>query len=79
MKKNAEYGGKPKMVALFQVIKRPITVFYEDSDKGTVVREFFTDRPCIDILYYPGKRDDKGERVKATLLSQPENEKVYSL
>ena len=79
MEKNAEYGEKPKMLALLQVIKRPITVFYEDSDKGTVFREFFTDRPSIDILYYPGKRDDKGERVKATLLSQPENEKVYSL
>ena len=48
----------------------------------------FTDCPNIDILYYPEERDDKGELIKAghyvllrraTLLSQPENEKVYSL
>ena len=48
----------------------------------------FTDCPSIDILYYPEKRDDKGELIKAghyvllrraILLSQPENEKVYSL
>ena len=48
----------------------------------------FTDCPGIDILYYPEERDDKGELRKAghyvllrraTLLSQPENEKVYSL
>ena len=47
----------------------------------------FTDCPSIDILYYPEERDDKGELIKAghyvllrraTLLSQPENEKVYS-
>ena len=65
--------------------ERPITVHYEDSDKGTVFGEFFTDRPGIDILYYPEERDDKGKLIKAghyvllsraTLLSQPENEKV---
>ena len=48
----------------------------------------FTDCPGTDILYYPEERDDKGELIKAghyvllrraTLLSQPENEKVYSL
>ena len=48
----------------------------------------FTDCPSIDILYYPEELDDKGELIKAghyvllrraTLLSQPENEKVYSL
>ena len=48
----------------------------------------FTDCPSIDILYHPEERDDKGELIKAghyvllrraTLLSQPENEKVYSL
>ena len=45
----------------------------------------FTDCPSIDILYYPEERDDKGELIKgwplrrATLLSQPENEKVCSL
>ena len=46
------------------------------------------DRPGIDIIYYPEERDDKGELIKAgdymslrraTRLSQPENEKVYSL
>ena len=48
----------------------------------------FSDYPGIDILYDPEERDDKGELRKAehyvllrraTLLSQPENEKVYSL
>ena len=48
----------------------------------------FIDCPGIDILYDPEERDDKGEPIKAehyvllrraTLLSQPENEKVYSL
>ena len=42
----------------------------------------------MDIICYPEERDDKGELIKAgdyfslrraTLLSQPENEKVYSL
>ena len=61
------------------VIERPITVHYEDSDKDTEFGEFFTDRPGIDILYHPEERDDKGELIKATLFSQPENEKVYSL
>ena len=78
---NAEYGGQPEIFALVHVIKRPITVHY-------VFGEFFTDRPGIDILYYPEERDDKGELLKtghymllrrATLLSQPENEKVNSL
>ena len=62
------------------VIQRTITVHYEDSDKSTVFG--------IDILYDPEERDDKRELIKAThyvllrratLLSQPENEKVYSL
>ena len=70
------------------IIERQITVHYQDSDKGTVFGEFFTDRPGIDILYYPEEHDDKGELIKAghyvlrrraTLLSQPENKKVYSL
>ena len=48
----------------------------------------FTDRPSTDILYYPEERDDKEELIiaghyvllrRATLLSQPENEKVCSL
>ena len=52
MEKNAEYRGQPDILALVHVIERPITVHYEDSDKGTVLGEFFTDRPIIDILYY---------------------------
>ena len=88
MEKNAEYGGQPEILALVHVIERQITVHYEDSDKGTVFGELFTDRPGIGILYYPKERDDKGELIKAghyvlprraTLLSQSENEKVYSL
>ena len=88
MEKNAEYGGQPEILALVHVIERPITVRYEDSDKGTVFGELLADRPSIDILYYPEERDDEGELIKAghymllkkaTLLSQPENEKVYSL
>ena len=84
MEKNAEYGGQPKILALVHVTERPITVHCEDSDKGTVFGEFFTGRPSIDILYYAEERDDKGELIKAghymllrraTLLSQPENEK----
>ena len=68
------------------VIERSITVHYEDSDKGTV----FTDSSSVDILYYSEECDKKGELIKAghghymllrraTLLSQPENEKVHSL
>ena len=49
------------MLAPVHVMERPITVDYEDSDKGTVFGEFFTDRPGIDILYYPEERGDKGE------------------
>ena len=88
--KKAEYGGlyNPEILALVHVIERPITVHCEDSDKGTVFGELFTYRPGIDILYYPDERDDKLELIKAghyvllrraILLSQPENEKVYSL
>ena len=85
MEKSAEYGGQPEILAPVHVIERPITVHYEDSDKGNVFGELFTDRPSTDILYYPEKRDDKRELIKAghyvllrrtTLLSQPENEKV---
>ena len=53
-----------KSLALVHVIERPITVHNEDSDKCTVFGEFFTDRPSIDILYYPEERDDKGELIK---------------
>ena len=88
MEKNAEYGGQPEILAPVHVIERQITVHYEGSDKGTLFGKFFTDRPGIDILYYPEERDDKGELIKAghyvllrraTLLSQPENENVHSL
>ena len=67
------------------VIERPITVHNEDSEKGIVFGESFTDRPGIDILNYPEERDDKGELIKAghymlfgraALLSQPEDDKV---
>ena len=50
MEKNTEYGGQPEILALVHVIERPITVDYEDSDKGTVFGEFFIDRPGIDIF-----------------------------
>ena len=63
MEKKAEYG-EPEILALVHVIKRSITVHYENSDKGTVFGEFFTDRPSIDILYYPEELDDKGELIK---------------
>ena len=33
--------------------------------KARLLGEFFTDRPSIDILYYPEKCDDKGELIKA--------------
>ena len=64
------------------VIERQITVHYEDSDKGTVFGEIFT------FFIIQERRDDKGEVIKAghyvllrrtTMLSQSENEKVYSL
>ena len=64
MEKNAEYGRQLEILAPVHVIERSITVHNEDSDKGTVFGEFFTDRPGIDILYYPEERDDKGELIK---------------
>ena len=88
MEKNAEYEGQPEILALVHDIERSINVHYEDSDKGTVFGEIFTYRPSIDILYYPEESEYKGELIKAghyvllrrtTLLSQPENETVYSL
>ena len=50
MENNAEYIGQPEILALVHVIERPITVHYEDSDKGTVFGELFTDRPSTDIF-----------------------------
>ena len=58
MEKNAEYGGQQEILALLYVIERPITVHYEDSDKGTVFVEVFTDRLSTYILYCPKERDD---------------------
>ena len=40
MEKNAEYGGQPEILAPVHIIERPITVNYEDSDKGTVLENF---------------------------------------
>ena len=62
MEKNAEYEEQPETLALVHVIERPITVRYEDSVKGTVFGEFFSDCPGTDILYYPEERDNKGEK-----------------
>ena len=61
--KQFENNGEKR--AQVHVIERQITVYYEDSDKGTVFGEYFTDRPIIDILYYPEERDDKGELIKS--------------
>ena len=36
MEKNVEYGRQPEILALVHVIERPITVHYDDSDKGAV-------------------------------------------
>ena len=49
MDKNAKYGGQPEILTIVHVIDRPITVHIEDSDKGTVFGEFFTDRPAFSI------------------------------
>ena len=87
IEKNVEYRGQQEVLGLVHVVERPITVRYESQTKALYLRSF-TDCPGIDILYYPEERDDKGELIKAghyvllrraTLLSQPENEKVYSL
>ena len=50
IEKNVEYAGQREILALVHVIERPIIVHYEDSDKGTVFGEFFTDRPSIDTF-----------------------------
>ena len=65
IEKNAVYGEQPEILAPVHVIKRQITIHYEDSDRGTVFGEFFTDLPSIDILYNPEERDDKGDLIKA--------------
>ena len=65
MEKKAEYGGQPEVLIQVHITERPITVHYEDSDKGTVFGELFSDCPDIDILYYPEERDDKRKLIKA--------------
>ena len=65
MEKNAENGRQPAILAVVHVIESPIAVHYEDSDKGTVFGEFFTDRLGIDILYYQEERDDEVKLIKA--------------
>ena len=50
MEKNSEYAGQPEILAPVHVIERPITVHYEDSNKGTVFGESFSDRPSVDIV-----------------------------
>ena len=84
---NSEYRGQQEVLALVHVIERPITVHFETQTRHCFWRSS-TDCSSIDILYYPEERDDKGELIKAgnyvllrraTLLSQPENEEVYSL
>ena len=59
-----------------------------DSDKGTVFGEVLLTALAWTFFISPKERDDKRELIKAghyallkraTLLSQPENEQVYSL
>ena len=87
IEKNAEYRRQQEVLARVHVLERPIIVCYESQTKALYWRTF-TYFPGIDILYYPEERDDKEELMKAghyvllwraTLLNQPENEKVYSL
>ena len=89
IEKNAEYRGQQEVLALVHVVERPITVHEETQTRQRhCVWRSFTYCPSTGILYYPEERDDKGELIKAghyvllrraTLLTQPENEKVYSL
>ena len=51
MEKNAEYGGQPEILAQVHAIERPITVYCEDLDKGTVFGEFFTDCSCTETFF----------------------------
>ena len=85
---NAEYGGQPEILAPVHVIRETNHCSLCRLRQRHCIWRIFNDRPGIDILYYPEERDDKGELIKAghyvllrraTLLSQPENEKVYSL
>ena len=85
MEKNAEYGGQPEILAQVHDIARYQSLFTMKTQTKALYLE---NRPSTYILYYPEERDDKGELIKAghhvllrrkTLLSQPKNEKVYSL
>ena len=87
MEENAEYGGQPEILALVYVIETNHCSLWRLRQRHCIWR-IFTNRPRVDILYYPEERDGKGELIKAghyvllrraTLMSQPENEKVYSL
>ena len=40
IEKNAEYGGQQEILVPVHVMEGPITVHYEDSDKGTVFGTF---------------------------------------
>ena len=88
MEKTPNMQDNPEILALVHVIERPITFHYEHSDKGTVFGELFALALIFFIIQLAEEREDKGELIKAghsvllsraTLLSQPENEKVYSL
>ena len=88
MEKTPNMQDNPEILALVHVIERPITFHYEHSDKGTVFGERFALALIFFIIQLAEGREDKGELIKvghyvllsrATLLSQPENEKVYSL
>ena len=41
MEKNAEYGGKPEILALVHVIERPITVHFETQTKALYLDKFY--------------------------------------
>ena len=41
IEKNAEYGGKPEMLAQVYVIERPITVHYETQTKSLYLEKFY--------------------------------------
>ena len=53
MEKNCEYGGQPEILAQVHVIERPITVHNENSDKGTVFGEFFSQSANLHLLFEP--------------------------
>ena len=46
MEKNAEYGGKPEILALVHVMERPITVPYETRTKALYLENFLLITPA---------------------------------